>query len=78
MKVPAYKSGRAWNGAHRDAGTIVHLVEEQPESQAGYWSGKALCGTEPGIGGNGWASSVKNVTCKKCINRNSRLPTHTK
>lgn len=77
MKIPAYKSGRAWNGAHRDAGTIVHLVEEMPENCGGYWGEKALCGAEPGRRGNGWAVATKPVSCQKCINRNnSTTPSH--
>jgi len=49
--VPAIKSGRAWNGFHRDGGVIVHAVP--PLRSAGDWFYKALCGTEPGRRGNG-------------------------
>lgn len=59
--VAAYKSGRAFNGSHRDAGTIIHLVPALPEttSTGGFWGDKSLCGVEPGRRGNGWAESKR-------------------
>jgi len=67
MNLKVTKTGRAFNGAHRDAGTIVHLVAgPQPH---GDWFNKALCGTEPGRRGNGWALSNNGVTCTKCIKK---------
>ena len=66
--VSAIKSGRAFNGAHRDAGTIVHLVKSMGNS-FGFWGGKSLCGTEPGMRGNGWHRVDKQPTCLKCIKK---------
>lgn len=63
------KSGRAWNGAHRDSGTIVHIVDH--EETAGFWGGKALCGTEPGYKGNGWYETKNEANCPKCLKRAS-------
>lgn len=60
-----YKGGRCWNASHRDAGTIVHVIEG--ESPNGYWGGKALCGAEPGRGSYGWADTNKKTSCKKCL-----------
>jgi len=61
------KSGRARNGAERDAGVITHAVKD-----GGYpsWDA-ALCGTTPGAIGMGWQQPVSNmsVTCPKCIKR---------
>ena len=68
------KGGRCWNGFHKDRGTVVHLIEgEEPN---GFWGGKALCGTEPGIRSSGWSRAMtfinrqksvpKEVTCTKC------------
>jgi len=71
----AIKSGRAWNGFHRDSGTIVHLVRPLPESTTGFWGGKALCGTEPSSGGNGWADTERALNCPKCINKRDKLNT---
>ena len=68
MKVYArLKSGRAWNGSHRDAGVIVHLVEDNTDPS---WK-KALCGTSPGIKGNGWTSpeEKEKANCVKCIKK---------
>ena len=70
----AVKSGRAFNGAHRDAGTIVHAVQNNSEPS---WD-KALCGTVPGHRGNGWdfinhsndpRSTKKAVNCIKCLKK---------
>lgn len=62
----ATKSGRGFNGAHRDAGTIVHAV---PQNKGGDWFTPALCGTEPGIRGNGWHKSDAAVTCQRCLKK---------
>lgn len=62
-----YKGGRCWNASHRDAGTIVHVIEG--ESPNGYWGGKALCGAEPGRGSYGWADTNKKTSCKKCLTK---------
>lgn len=69
--VAAYKSGRAFNGAHRDAGIIVHLVPPLPDtvSRASFWGDKALCGVKPGRRGNGWADAYSEVNCEKCIRK---------
>jgi len=61
------KSGRAFNGAHRDAGKIIHIVEGAEPN--GFWGDKALCGTEPGIRGNGWSESHGEATCPKCLKK---------
>jgi len=67
--VAAMKSGRAFNGAHRDAGKIVHLVEPLPENCSGDWFTKSLCGTIPGYRGNGWHETTLDVNCEKCIKK---------
>ena len=67
--VPAIKSGRAWNGSHRDAGVIVHAVPPLPDNCSGDWFNKALCGSIPGISGNGWTKSSRQVNCQKCLNK---------
>lgn len=74
--LAAIKSGRAFNGAHRDAGKIVHIVEG-PEWN-GFWGTKALCGTQPGYRGNGWATTLQFPTCEKCIKKleKNTSPTH--
>ena len=75
--TPVKKSGRAWNGFHRDVGTVVHAIVGIESN--GYWGGKALCGTEPGLRGNGWAKATtfysrdniqpSEITCEKCIKK---------
>lgn len=65
--VTAYKAGRSFNGAHRDAGTIIHFVPSMPENTSGFWGYKALCGVEPGRRGYGWNGTEKPATCSKCI-----------
>jgi hypothetical protein len=65
------KSGRAFNGAHRDAGTIVHLIAGGEVN--GFWGGKSLCGTEPGRRGNGWHKVDKDATCYKCKTKLEKL-----
>lgn len=66
-----YKSGRAFNGFHRDAGTIVHVVPGPKVN--GDWFGKALCGTEPGRRGNGWSETTRGISCDKCISKLSKI-----
>lgn len=59
------KSGRAWNGAARDAGTVTHAV---PNAAYPSWT-PAICGTKPGARGNGWQEPEPNgvkITCEKC------------
>lgn len=65
--IAALKSGRAFNGAHRDAGKIIHLV---PPFGFTSWD-KALCGTSPGSRGNGWTKAMDHeaVNCPKCIRK---------
>jgi len=70
--VPARKIGRCFNGAERDRGTIVHLVEEQPVTSCGDWFDKALCGSQPGFRGNGWTKSDKDANCPKCLKKQSK------
>lgn len=67
--VSAVKCGRAWNGAHRDAGRIVHAVEPLPLGTTGDWFTKAKCGAEPGRRGNGWQKVDAKVNCHKCIKK---------
>jgi hypothetical protein len=70
---PAKKSGRAFNGAHRDAGTITHYVENKFDRNTTSWE-KALCGTVPGHRGNGWDfGSATAVTCETCIKKFEKL-----
>ena len=59
------KGGRCFNGAHRDSGAIIHIVEGDEVN--GFWGTKALCGTEPGRRGYGWTLANKDATCEKCI-----------
>ncbi len=66
-KSNVYKGGRCWNGSHKDAGTIIHIIEGVEPN--GYWGGKALCGTETGKRSYGWAKSDSEATCKRCINK---------
>jgi len=60
-----YKGGKCWNGAHRDAGTVIHIVEGK--EQNGFWGRKAFCGAKPGSRGNGWVQTFQEPTCAKCI-----------
>jgi hypothetical protein len=66
---PAQKSGRAFNGAHRDAGSIIHAVTDNSFPS---WN-KALCGVEPGRRGNGWhyIEDGRFVDCPKCLKKMS-------
>lgn len=70
MATNVYKGGRCWNGAHRDAGILVHIIEG--EETNGYWGGKALCGTEPGKRSYGWAKTSRQPTCAKCIKKRDK------
>lgn len=71
----AIKSGRAFNGFEKDRGVIVHFVESLPDGSCSgsYWGGKALCGTTPGIRGNGWHEVDTVVTCDKCIKKRFKM-----
>lgn len=73
--TPGIKSGRAFNGAHRDSGTIVHLIQGDMTKSEVSWD-KALCGTTPGIRGNGWNFQEENriVTCDKCYHKYKNQP----
>lgn len=77
---PVYKGGRCWNGFHLDAGKVVHAIfSDEPH---GYWGGKAICGTEPGLRSYGWALAKDyfsredirpaKVTCEKCLKKLSK------
>lgn len=61
------KSGRAFNGASRDAGMITHAVASDSYPN---WN-TALCGTKPGSRGNGWQESETSneITCPKCLKK---------
>ena len=66
------KSGRAFNGAHRDAGWITHAV---PNEDSHFSYETALCGTSPGVRSNGWGYIEKfPITCKKCLDKIDRNP----
>jgi len=67
--VPAIKCGRGWNGAHRDAGDVVHAVEPLPSKTRGDWFTKAICGAEPGRRGNGWVKTNREINCPKCLKK---------
>jgi hypothetical protein len=73
ITVSAVKSGRAWNGSHRDSGVIIHAVEPLPPHSGGDWFSKALCGAEPGRRGNGWAESNNQINCPKCLKKQLQL-----
>jgi len=67
------KGGRCWNGAHRDAGKVVHAVHEV--DYAGDNFEKALCGTAPGPRSYGWtyAPNELDVNCPKCVKKMEAL-----
>lgn len=71
MQIRVKKSGRAFNGAHRDSGVIVHIYSGETFNFPSW--GKALCGASPNIGGNGWHEVNDMVTCEKCIKKQSKL-----
>ena len=62
-----YKGGRCWNGAHRDAGTVVHIVRGKESN--GFWGAKAFCGARPGNRGNGWAQTSQAPNCPNCLKK---------
>lgn len=61
------KGGKCWNGAHRDSGVIIHIVEGKEVN--GFWGTKSLCGTEPKRRGYGWTLANKDANCEKCIKK---------
>ena len=63
-----YLGGRCWNGAHRDAGRVVHLV---PDDESVF--GQALCGARPGARSYGWAETDNEATCKRCLSKHEKL-----
>lgn len=71
--VPAVKGGRCFNGAHRDRGQIVHLVEPLPPNCNGDWFKKALCGAETGRRSYGWTTSIGPANCPKCLKKSTLL-----
>lgn len=72
--VPAVKAGACYNGAHRDAGGIVHLVPPLPPRTTGFWGTRALCNTRPGNSrGYGWLDAKKDITCPRCLEKMKRL-----
>jgi len=64
--TPHYLGGRCWNGAHRDAGRVVHAVK--PLGCHGSNMGKSLCGRKPGARSYGWAETTAPINCPKCVN----------
>ncbi len=69
----AVKSGRGFNGAHRDSGSIVHIVPKMSATCSGFWGDKALCGTRPGYRGNGWSEVHNKANCPKCLSKQLTL-----
>lgn len=71
--TPVRKTGRCANGAERDAGSILHLLNEQKPSHPN-WD-RALCGTVPGRLSAGWDIDVDNGPriCDRCLNKAVRL-----
>lgn len=69
MRFNVYKGGQSWNGAHRDAGKVIHIIEATAIPN-GYFGGKSLCGLEPGKHSYGWVNTEKEATCPKCILKN--------
>lgn len=61
------KAGRCFNGAERDSGTVKHAV---PDNSFPSWE-TALCGTSPGVRGNGWKEPEVNgeITCERCLKK---------
>lgn len=61
----ATRSGTARNGAERDRGHVIHLVQDNDYPS---WE-KAICGVQPK--GNGWYYREEeiNVTCDKCLKK---------
>ena len=59
------KTGRCFNGAERDGGRIIHVIEGGRPN--GDWFGKTLCKTDAGLRGNGWSNTDREPTCAKCI-----------
>lgn len=65
------KAGCAYNGAHRDMGSVVHALPLEIYGYPQY--GKALCGTKTGRLSIGWTDvwkeGVDKPTCKQCLNK---------
>jgi len=67
--IPLRKTGRCCTGAEADGGVLYHAVEA---TQRQGW-GKAICGTQPGVRGNGWSwDPGEAVTCPACLKRLTR------
>jgi hypothetical protein len=68
------KGGRAWNGAHRDMGQVVHAKSLERDGFGYPEYGFSICGDTVGRRSIGWVSYVDVVveqmhnepTCKKC------------
>lgn len=57
-------TGRCWNGAERDHGRVVHVVDDDQIF------GPALCGAKPGKRSNGWSEYPhEKPTCPRCIKK---------
>ena len=67
--LAAVKAGRCYNGAHRDRGQVVHAVPPLPETSAGYWGTKSLCGVQPSGRSYGWDESKSKINCPKCLKK---------
>lgn len=68
--VSVRKGGRCWNGAHRDAGTLIHLINAPSDVRNVHGSfATALCGAEPGRRSYGWTPDEREVNCLKCKNK---------
>lgn len=67
------KSGRCFNGASRDSGSVIHIITGIDENDLPSWQ-KALCGSEPATKlGNGWTNVYQAPTCQVCIDRHEAL-----
>lgn len=63
-------TGRCANGAERDGGKLVHIVD-LPEGVKPAWQ-PAICGKAPGRKGNGWSehlNAIDDVSCPRCRKR---------
>lgn len=69
--IPARLSGRCSNGAQRDGGKVVHLVEMDKYGDAHEWA-PALCGAKPGKrSGSGFYSVKSEANCERCRRRHA-------
>ena len=67
--VIARLSGRCANGAERDGGRRLHVIEEDSVY------GRAVCGARPGKRSNGWdeVDGAETPTCPRCLAKAANL-----